>query len=416
MEKPLNYQITKRKEELYNFYYKGIGDRIKKRRIELNYTQESLAHGICSNTYISKIENNRVVPNQEQLMLIMEKIGIGIEEIGVPESIVDYLEKSLECFFFKDVEGYAEIIKRVEHLDFSVLVYIIRLGYYVLTENNEDAKIYYDEVSRYYNSLEEFGFATCMIYGCFYNVNICNFKTARTVLDRVQKRLRNDEMLFSLYSLLNYIVYGNLHLPNSTLIHLNIAETIFSKRGNLARTAEVQMYINKFRAIEGTSDDITFNKAHLALLTKKQRNNYLLLLGIMSNSGEKYIELIDKDSESYRKAIFVKAINYIKEEKEDEYLKMKERLHMCNKNYTFENDYIQHLKMYESKDDRMIREHLINYGLPYMIKTQNILMIKSIGVELETIFSNRNRYKDAVTYNKKCRNIIKDLQQKAKID
>ena len=312
LEKPLNYQITKRKEELYNFYYKGIGDRIKKRRIELNYTQESLAHGICSNTYISKIENNRVVPNPEQLMLIMEKIGIEMTDVGVPESIVDYLEQSLECFFYKDIDGYRKIFDKVEHLNFSVLVFIIRLGYYVLTDNNEDAKIYYNELSRYYNSLEDFGFATCMIYGCFYNVNIHNYKNARYILDRVQKRLRNDDLLFSLYSLLNYIVYGKLQLPNSVLIHLNIAETVFSKKGNLARSAEIQMYVNMFRAAEGTADDISFNKTHLSLLSRQQIDQYMLTLGAMATEGEKYIDLIDKKSEAYGKTVLFKAIRYFK--------------------------------------------------------------------------------------------------------
>ena len=410
MENPINYQIAKRKEEMYNFYYKGVGDRIKKRRLELNYTQETLAKGICSNTYVSKIENNRVVPNQEQLFLIMEKMDMSIDEIGMPFQIVDYLEQSVEYFFFKDIENYSKLFKKIANLEFSSLVYIIRLGYFILIENNEDAKIYYDEICRYYNSLEDYGFATFLIYGCFYNIGINDYQSARHILDLIKGKLRNDERLYALYSFQSYIVYGFLNLPNSAQINIDIAKNIFIIEGNTKRNIEVLMYMNIFRAMEGTLGEPKINKDHLLSLSRNQKNYYLLVLSINSNRGEEYIDLMDNQSPLYLEALFLKALEYYRQEKYEEFGKMKKRLMSESKNSISELDYLEFIKFYETNNKTMIKEYLINFRLPNMIKKQNVYMINLISLELESIFSDKNRYKDAVTYRNKCRNEIIKLQ------
>lgn len=53
----------------------SIGIFIKRERIRQNLSQETLANGICSNTYLSKIENNSVVANEDIITLIVEALG-----------------------------------------------------------------------------------------------------------------------------------------------------------------------------------------------------------------------------------------------------------------------------------------------------------------------------------------------------
>jgi transcriptional regulator with XRE-family HTH domain len=402
--------VSKRRKEMCDFYYKGIGDRIKKKRLELNYTQESLAKGICSNTYVSKIENNRVIPNPEQLILIMEKMDMNVDEIGMPEKIVDYLEQSVEYFFFKDIDNYRKLFKRVSNLEFSSLVYIIRLGYYVLSENLEDARIYYDEISRYYNSLEDYGFATFLIYGCFYNVGVHDYQRARFILDLVKGKLRNDEMLYSLYSFLNYIVYGFLGLHSSAQMSLEIAKNIFIKEGNITRNIEILMYMNIFRVFEGTATEVKFHKSQFSYLCKEQKNLYLLVLSLSCNTGDEYLDLIDRDSKQYIRALFYKAIEYYHRKNKLKFMEMKNRLSESSANIKSELNYQDILKFYEANNLTMVKEHMINYILPFMTKIQNIYMINLISLELERIFSDKNRYKDALIYLKKCRNEVIKLQ------
>jgi len=41
-----------------------MGSIIKMKRMELNMSQEQLAEGICASSYLSRIENNKLIPGK----------------------------------------------------------------------------------------------------------------------------------------------------------------------------------------------------------------------------------------------------------------------------------------------------------------------------------------------------------------
>ena len=106
MESKINYEITRIKDRFCQFYYRGIGQVIKRRRLELKMTQETVAMGLLSNTYLSKIENNQIVANRDHLYLIMERMDIDIDKISFPEEMWDYLQESIKLFFYRDLKNY----------------------------------------------------------------------------------------------------------------------------------------------------------------------------------------------------------------------------------------------------------------------------------------------------------------------
>ena len=121
----------KRNEQMYQFYYMMFGQIIKKRRLELNLTQEYVAKSICSNTYISKTENNQVVMGDDQLYRIMERLNISVKQYAKPEKLVHFLEKVIDYFFYRDLENYRLLIENIEDNDFQAVIKFIRLVYYV---------------------------------------------------------------------------------------------------------------------------------------------------------------------------------------------------------------------------------------------------------------------------------------------
>lgn len=54
--------------------YRGL--LIKKQRKELDISLEALSHGVCSPSYLSKIENNILVANDDIYNLLFKKLGI----------------------------------------------------------------------------------------------------------------------------------------------------------------------------------------------------------------------------------------------------------------------------------------------------------------------------------------------------
>ncbi|WP_368986332.1 helix-turn-helix domain-containing protein [Caldifermentibacillus hisashii] len=54
----------------------NIGTIIKLKRIENKISQENLCRGICTPSYLSRIENNRLIPNTEIYKLLCERLGL----------------------------------------------------------------------------------------------------------------------------------------------------------------------------------------------------------------------------------------------------------------------------------------------------------------------------------------------------
>lgn len=61
--------------------YLQIGKNIKSRRKELNITQKELSKGICTQSQISKIEKNEIIPLSNLLISIADKLNISIDQL-----------------------------------------------------------------------------------------------------------------------------------------------------------------------------------------------------------------------------------------------------------------------------------------------------------------------------------------------
>lgn len=76
---------------------KIIGQIIKRERLKQNFKQISLAHGICSVSYLSKIEANLTQPSDEILNLLLERLNISLNELSRTEE-TQYIQKLLNVY------------------------------------------------------------------------------------------------------------------------------------------------------------------------------------------------------------------------------------------------------------------------------------------------------------------------------
>ena len=63
----------------------NIGLLIKMSRIQQNMKQVTLAKGICSTSYLSKIENNQTVPSEDVIKLLIDRLDIDYWSISLEE-------------------------------------------------------------------------------------------------------------------------------------------------------------------------------------------------------------------------------------------------------------------------------------------------------------------------------------------
>lgn len=96
--------------------YKIIGDRIKKRRIELNMTQQTLAElASMSVFYISKIENSKSSPTLETLAILANALNTDLAYLIIGTSKLDhtYIDKRLEDIQKKATDKQLDLIIKI---------------------------------------------------------------------------------------------------------------------------------------------------------------------------------------------------------------------------------------------------------------------------------------------------------------
>ncbi|MCD2138979.1 helix-turn-helix domain-containing protein [Salinicoccus halitifaciens] len=99
-----------------------IGQRIKETRHRNNLTQEELADGIISRTYLSLIEKGSVQPSTNVLIKLSERLNCSLND----------LMSETSNFRYNDVEVFREIVfheYKVEHDDFSTIPELMNKEY-----------------------------------------------------------------------------------------------------------------------------------------------------------------------------------------------------------------------------------------------------------------------------------------------
>ncbi|WP_112182284.1 MULTISPECIES: helix-turn-helix domain-containing protein [Paraliobacillus] len=156
----------------------GIGKKIKYYRIKAKMTQEELANGIVSVSYLSKIEHNTAAPNIEAIKLICDKLQIKPVCTDDEQILIVCNRWFTELLYgnlataHKTYQQISEEFEKVIDSDLYCLVELHTLQFYLLTNQIENAKIQYEKLARYEHSLSELEFYYWNKFsGCFHIEN-----------------------------------------------------------------------------------------------------------------------------------------------------------------------------------------------------------------------------------------------------
>ena len=101
-----------------------IGAELKRRRINQSQTLVNLS-GVCSISYISKIENGKIIPKMSVLRELCEEQGMSNEELETLLNIDSLIEKCIESMFWNDDGSISNIYKTVSLFDNYKTCFII---------------------------------------------------------------------------------------------------------------------------------------------------------------------------------------------------------------------------------------------------------------------------------------------------
>lgn len=183
---------------------------LKNERIRSNLTLEDITAGICSKSYLSKIENNLLSPDPCVMRLLFERVNIDYDKLLLYDRIID-LSECMNYYLYQQNDKIEMIYQSLDNDFFIARDSLIKILYY-LTKHNFQAFAqeisYLDDVKSSLNDYELLMLMFCTIE--FYILNY-QFNNANKYLDIIRSMPIEDNTLRSLFYQQRLIAACNLH-------------------------------------------------------------------------------------------------------------------------------------------------------------------------------------------------------------
>lgn len=408
----------------------NIGAIIKLNRINQNLTQEELADGIISISYLSKIENGKIEPNEEVIKLLCLKLGIQINnqlDDGIKEKCQEWFHLLLTSSNTDEIKNkfteIKELEKNIHDSELQLLIKIHMIRYYLkIGETSEAFKQInrLKDVSGTFNNLQKYYWFK--FNGNYYSIieeendALRNYTLSEDFLPLLE--LPEDEVADIFYSLA--VTYSKHRLTSEAQSYANKALEYYRQVYNFSRCAECHLVLgicyrrinNHQKALknyqlakqlaESTDNKKLIQLTHLntgyLYFTQGDTRKAIAHLDILINDNESL--LIDRLSaltsiigESYSRNNFIEAkkrinqgLSWINSQNKSKYL-----------SFYYE---ILTFKYLIDKEYEKFQKLMVNEFIPYLKEQKDYAKLAEFAELLGKHFEDIHKYKNAATYYK----------------
>lgn len=200
---------------------RSISQAIKRERLEKNLTLESMARGICSLSYLSKIENFTIIPHTSYLEALCERLDIDFQRI-LESQIKNDINEVLKFYLYQLYDNLEEVYLSLENPYYNVSDGFIKIIYHLYKENFLEVEKEIKYVNDVKNTLtaKELNILTLLVSEYYIKTN--QFKKIEEKLDLLIKLSRNasefqslyfEQLFIAAYHLnINHLLYKYYHL------------------------------------------------------------------------------------------------------------------------------------------------------------------------------------------------------------
>ncbi len=412
----------------------NIGEKLYYYRNKVGLTQEQLAHGICSVSYLSKIENNKCEASREVLELLVKKLGISLEDDNQEKlfEITILLEEWFEIIVNtrnkKESTNKKEMItKKIQEInDLSTIItyHLIDLRYELSIYNIEEANI----IIKKLNPMQKY-FTQENLYFYYYFLGLYKYIKGQFIasLDDFKQAEYIDNQInvreTELYYLLA-LVHSKLYHVTSAIYYSQLAVEAYNHKMYYFRSIESQLIlaINYIRIQN-------FDKANYYLfnslkIAKNIDNDYLIgrikhNLGFLHSKLGKHKEAISfyldslyhkKDNlEDYTHTIYSLVKEYISINHIEEAEKWLQKGLEIVGLYNYKQNEMKLKVLYFRLGNGEYLKYIEKEVIPYFLKNKERQLVSEYAEILGDYFSSIYQYKKSSTYYKLANDSRKEI-------
>jgi len=408
-------KVIKRYERLnHDSEYQDIGTLIKERRKELNLTQETISNGICSISYLSKIENNQISPNEFFVREIMEKMEV--EDSIYRKTLEDknYLEKMIDHIFYNNQKLSEDIYNDIEDCKHNLVLNIAKLGY-IVHHNMWDDDQYVMMLENLVQNMDDYELKAYLLFAIMYNVSNNMFKNAYDLYLTFSHIPLVDDKIDALGLEYAYMIFQELKICLNSFSEYETALALYLKHSNYKRATSLRLlniesllYNDHNKALEELEkisvnilDEYDYDRYHLAkarIVFKK--NSYKESAMILSNIGEKSFFYYDKMILLYEVCL--------KEEDEDMISQISKIIDSLPHDKTkIKSKIYYHYLLQDSRQDQ--KEYLREIAIPFSVKVGDINSLAKYTDDIMNVCIDASRYKEAMMHYRKYKKEVEKI-------
>ncbi|PHA01468.1 transcriptional regulator [Bacillus pseudomycoides] len=408
-------------------YLEKMGKQIFYKRLQQKMTQEELCQGICSVSYLSKIENGKIEASEEILQLLCTRLEIAVSDLRDIEAEVKekldewfralvHLDKHRVEILYRELESETKQIVDFEIVNYYKLLYarylIMKRNVPALKEELEKLKKVYKKYSPFQQLLYKYSQALCY---CLQH------KWQEGLQFLVQTELMAKEQNYyetGIYYNLA-VAYSHLEIPHMALHFANIAMEGFRNEYKFRNVINCQIIIALSYSEKGQYDEAL--KIYESILREADSfsEKDVLMATVLSNIGN--IHYRKKKYEEAKK-YYVESLQYQKEDDVNYVGKLYDMALQCIHLEQLEEakEWIDKGILSAKKDERcntklylllmlrykyftepsVYKVFLETEAIPFFKNTGNKKELKKVYIELAEYFEDSLQFKESNHYYK----------------
>lgn len=381
-----------------------MGGIVKRKRLEMNLTQESFSNGICSVSYLSKVENNRMPPNDYFIKEMSKKCGLNLELCSkeFEDSIV--LKRAFKAFYQRDFNVLESLMKEAFDLELHQTCELIKLAYSVGMKNfRESRSIFADlkTMSRHFNRYMRLVYEMLSMIHAF---DTQKYTEALKHLETLEDSSHKDHYINGLRETYAFLIKQKLCKKTASLKHFNAALKSLTEYYQPDFLMMLKLY-NVYFLIEESEEaaDYALGTIPRCMVPDALLNMYrymqIRLSKIMGDTEETLGKLNGGSGDCW----YYRALSLLAKRDPEA---VKHHIDDPSEDALLEKVYCESLL---TECENTYKSYLRDIAFPLSIEKQEISYINHFASELIDIARKRSRYKEALAVHTKRSKVISRL-------